>query len=452
MITTRSQQLFEQAAQHLVGGVGSGTRSPRSGWLPAPVFVRAGEGAWLTDEDGNRYLDYVMGQGPLILGHRPARVIESVTKTLQERGSLVSLAHDLEGEAAEVVTSRMPAVDLVRFSSSGTEAAMYALRFARAYTGRDLVLRFEGHYHGWSDAIHWSAHPSPDTWGDASAPSVRPGSTGIPAAVGDTLLVERWNDTEALERAFARHGERIAAVITEPILGNCGGLMPASGYLQRMRELATEAGALLIFDEVLTGFRIGLGGAQELFGIDPDLTVVAKAIGAGFPVAALGGRREVMEQAADGRTMHGGTYNSNPLVCAAVIAAGKETGAEGFYDALNARGARLADGLVEAARGVGLDACWSGVGALFQLWFSAAPPSDYREAHAIAAESPFFTLYRELRDRGVLIQPPQEGLFLSSGAHTDADIDRTLEAAADAMPAVADAKADGSVGPMGGLR
>jgi len=452
MITTRSQQLFEQAAQHLVGGVGSGTRSPRSGWLPAPVFVRAGEGAWLTDEDGNRYLDYVMGQGPLILGHRPARVIESVTKTLQERGSLVSLAHDLEGEAAEVVTSRMPAVDLVRFSSSGTEAAMYALRFARAYTGRDLVLRFEGHYHGWSDAIHWSAHPSPDTWGDASAPSVRPGSTGIPAAVGDTLLVERWNDTEALERAFARHGERIAAVITEPILGNCGGLMPASGYLQRMRELATEAGALLIFDEVLTGFRIGLGGAQELFGIDPDLTVVAKAIGAGFPVAALGGRREVMEQAADGRTMHGGTYNSNPLVCAAVIAAGKETGAEGFYDALNARGARLADGLVEAARGVGLDACWSGVGALFQLWFSAAPPSDYREAHAIAAESPFFTLYRELRDRGVLIQPPQEGLFLSSGAHTDADIDRTLEAAADAMPAVAAAKADGSVGPMGGLR
>jgi glutamate-1-semialdehyde 2,1-aminomutase len=452
MITTRSQQLFEQAAQHLVGGVGSGTRSPRSGWLPAPVFVRAGEGAWLTDEDGNRYLDYVMGQGPLILGHRPPRVIESVTKTLQERGSLVSLAHDLEGEAAEVVTSRMPAVDLVRFSSSGTEAAMYALRFARAYTGRELVLRFEGHYHGWSDAIHWSAHPSPDTWGDASAPSVRPGSTGIPAAVGDTLLVERWNDTEALERAFAQHGERIAAVITEPILGNCGGLMPASGYLQRMRELATEAGALLIFDEVLTGFRIGLGGAQELFGIDPDLTVVAKAIGAGFPVAALGGRREVMEQAADGRTMHGGTYNSNPLVCAAVIAAGTETGAEGFYDTLNARGARLADGLVEAARGVGLDACWSGVGALFQLWFSAAPPSDYREAHAIAAESPFFTLYRELRDRGVLIQPPQEGLFLSSGAHTDADIDRTLEAAADAMPAVAAAKADGSVGPMGGLR
>ncbi|HEY0389132.1 MAG TPA: aspartate aminotransferase family protein [Gaiellales bacterium] len=452
MITTRSQQLFDQAARTLVGGVGSGTRSPRSGWLPAPVFVRSGDGAWLTDEDGNRYLDYVMGQGPLILGHRPRTVIEQVTRTLEERGSLVSLAHDLEGQAAEAIVSRMPAVDLVRFSSSGTEAAMYALRFARAFTGRDLILRFEGHYHGWSDAIHWSAHPSPESWGPDDAPTVTPGSTGMPAAVGDTLVVERWNDTAALERAFAAHGDRIAAVITEPILGNCGGLMPADGYLERMRELATQAGALLIFDEVLTGFRIGSGGAQQMLGIEPDLTVLAKAIGAGFPVAALGGRREVMEQAADGRTMHGGTYNSNMLVCAAVIAACRETGAEGFYDRLNARGARLANGLVEAAQNAGMDACWSGVGALFQLWFSADPPRDYREAHAIAARSPFFSLYRELRDRRVLIQPPQEGLWLISGAHSDDDVDRTLEAAVDAMPAVAQALADGTVGPMGGLR
>jgi glutamate-1-semialdehyde 2,1-aminomutase len=452
MITTRSETLFEQAAQHLVGGVGSGTRSPRSGWLPAPVFVRSGEGAWLTDEDDNRYLDYVMGQGPLILGHRPRAVMEEVTRTLEQRGSLVSLAHDLEGEAAAAITARMPSVDLVRFSSTGTEAAMYALRFARAFTGRDLVLRFEGHYHGWSDAIHWSAHPTAETWGAAEAPTVLPGSTGIPGAVGETLLVERWNDAEALERVFQRHGDRIAAVITEPILGNCGGIMPAPGYLERMRELATDAGALVIFDEVLTGFRIGAGGAQGMFGIDPDLTVMAKAIGAGFPVAALGGTREVMEQAADGRTMHGGTYNSSPLVCAAVIAACRETGGEGFYEHLNARGARLAEGLVEAAEAAGIEACWSGVGALFQLWFSPHPPNDYREANAIVAGSPFYALYRELRDRGVLIQPPQEGLWLTSGAHTDADIDRTLEAAADAMPAVAAALAEGSVGPMGGLR
>jgi glutamate-1-semialdehyde 2,1-aminomutase len=452
MITSRSQDLFKQAAASLVGGVGSGTRSPRSGWLPAPVFVESGEGAWLTDADGNRYLDYVMGQGPLILGHRPASVIEAVTRTLNERGSLFSLAHDLEGEAAAAVVSRLPSVDLVRFSSTGTEAAMYALRFARALTGRDLVLRFEGHYHGWSDAIHWSAHPSPDTWGDPEKPSVLPGSTGIPAVVGESLLVAGWNDTAALEEAFARHGSRIAAVITEPILGNCGGIMPADGYLQRMRELSSEAGALLIFDEVLTAFRIGSGGAQELFGIEPDLTVMAKAMGAGFPVAALGGRRDVMEQAADGRTMHGGTYNSSPLVCAAVIAACAETGADGFYEDMNARGARLAEGLVSSAREAGMEACWSGIGALFQLWFSAAPPRDYREGEAIVAASPFFSLYRELRARGILIQPPQEGLWLISAAHTDADIDRTLEAASDAMPAVARDLADGVVGPMGGLR
>src|SRR5207245_6621175 len=196
---------------------------------------------------------------------------------------------------------------------------------------------------------------------------------------------------------------------------------PAPGYLERMRELTRQTGALLILDEVLTGFRIGTGGAQELLGIDPDLTVMAKAIGAGYPVAALGGRRAVMELAADGRTMHGGTYNSNLVACAAVIAAAAETGAAGFYDRLNQRGARLADGLVSCARRAGLEASWSGVGAMFQLWFSPQPPTGYREAYEVVQSSPFFTLYRELRARGILIQPPQEGLFLLSAAHTDDD-------------------------------
>ncbi len=452
MTDARSRSLFEAAGHHLVGGVGSGTRSPRSGWQPVPVFVRSGEGAWLTDEDGNRLLDFVMGQGPLILGHRPPRLIEAVTRVLNERGSLFSLASDLEAQAARSVCERVPSVDLVRFSSSGTEAAQYALRFARAHTGRPLIVRFEGHYHGWSDAIHWSAHPTPDDWGDPGSPAVVAGSTGMPAQVAESLVVARWNDAAALERVFERHGERIAAVITEPILGNCGAIMPEPGYLERMRELTREAGALLIFDEVLTGYRVGPGGAQQLLGIDPDLTVLAKAIGAGFPVAALGGRREVMEMAADGRTMHGGTYNSNPLVCAAVIAAGLETGRDGFYHELDRLGTRLADGLVSAARRSGLEACWSGVGGMFQLWFAAAPPHDYRDAYAISQQSPFFTLHRELRARGILIQPPQEGLFLTSGAHTPDDIDHMLTAADEVMPAVAEAVARGDVGPKGGLR
>jgi glutamate-1-semialdehyde 2,1-aminomutase len=450
--TARSAELYDLAAGSIAGGVGSGTRSHRSGYLPVPVFVRSGQGAHITDEDGNDFIDYVMGQGPLILGHRPPAVIDAITETLRERGSLFSLAHDLEGQAAAAVTERMPAIDLLRFGSSGTECVQYAIRFARSFTGREKILRFEGHYHGWSDAIHWSGHPGPAEWGPADAPTPAPGSAGMPAAVAGTLIIGSWNDTAALERVFAEHGSEIAAVITEPILGNCGAIMPAPGYLERMRELATEHGALLIFDEVLTGFRIAPGGAQGLFGITPDLTVLAKALGAGVPVAALGGRRDIMEMVTDGRTMHGGTYNSSPLVCAAVIAAAGVTGAPGFYDDLDARGRRLADGLVDAAAAAGVEASWSGTGGLFQLWFAPESPADYRTAHGIVQRSPFPVLFAALRERGILIQPPQEGLFLTSGAHTDADIDRTLEAAAAAMPAVAEAIERGAVGPTGGLR
>jgi glutamate-1-semialdehyde 2,1-aminomutase len=450
--TARSAELFEQAARHLAGGVGSGTRSPRSGWLPLPVFVQEGQGSRLTDVDGNSYIDYAMGLGPLILGHRPAAVIEAVTRQLNERGSLFALAHDLEGQAAAAVAERVPTIDSLRFGSSGTECVQYALRFARAFTGCEKILRFEGHYHGWSDAIHWSAHPSLEQAGPLEAPNVVPGSTGMPAGLAPTLVVAPWNDIEALERGFAEHGDELAAVITEPILGNAGGIMPAPGYLERMRSLTRERGALLIFDEVLTGFRVGRDSAQGLLDVEPDLTVLAKALGAGFPVAAVGGRSEIMELISEGKTMHGGTYNSNPLVCAAVLAAVRETGVSGFYDSLNARGERLAAGLVEAAHVAGLDACWSGVGAMFQLWFAAKPPHDYREGLEITAQSPFPTLYAELLERGVIIQPPQEGLFMMSSAHTDEDVDRTLELAAETMPLVARAVAEGRVGPAGGVR
>jgi glutamate-1-semialdehyde 2,1-aminomutase len=450
--TTRSAELFERAAEHLAGGVGSGTRSPRSGWLPLPVFVAEGSGSRLTDVDGNEYIDYAMGLGPLILGHRPPALIDAVTRVLRERGSLFALAHDLEGQAAAAVCERMPSIELLRFGNSGSECVQYALRFARAYTGREKIVRFEGHYHGWSDVIHWSAHPGLEQAGPFDQPLAVPGSSGMPAALAHTLIVAPWNDVDRLEQIFAERGHEIAAVITEPIAGNAGGIMPRHGYLERMRELTLDCGALLIFDEVLTGFRVARGGAQGLLGVTPDLTVLAKALGAGFPVAAVGGRREVMEMVTEGRTMHGGTYNSNPLVCAAVIAATAETGKPGFYDELSARGERLANGLVEAAAACGLEACWAGVGPLFQLWFAPEPPNDYREAIRSAASSPFPTLYAELLERGVLIQPPQEGLVFTSAAHTDEDIELTLERARAAMPAVANAVAEGRVGPTGGVR
>jgi glutamate-1-semialdehyde 2,1-aminomutase len=450
--TARSAKLFEEAARHLAGGVGSGTRSPRSGWLPLPIFVDHAQGAHLTDVDGNVYLDYAMGLGPLILGHRPAAVIEAVTRQITDRGSMFALAHDLEGQAAAAVAERVPSIDLLRFGNSGTECVQYALRFARAFTGREKILRFEGHYHGWSDAIHWSAHPSLEEAGPVDSPTLAPGSSGMPAVIAQTLIVAPWNDVDALERIFKEQGEEIAAVITEPILGNGGAIMPAAGYLERMRALTREFGALLIFDEVLTGFRVGPESAQGMLGLEPDLTVLAKALGAGFPVAVVGGRREIFDLVAEGRTMHGGTYNSNPLVCAAVLAASRETGAPRFYEQLNARGERLALGLVEAAQVAGLEACWSGVGALFQLWFSGEPPRDHREALGVTAKSPFPTLYAEFLERGVIIQPPQEGLFLISAAHTDEDVDQTLEVAREVMPLVARAAAEGRVGPTGGVR
>ena len=450
--TVQSQKLFEHAQKHLAGGVGSGTRSPRAGWGPAPIYVAEASGSHVTDVDGTTYIDYQMGQGPLILGHRPPELLAAVTRAINERGSHLALCHELEGQAADAVAARVPSIDLLRFGNSGTECVQYALRFARASTGRRLIVRFEGHYHGWSDAIHFSAHPDLASAGPVEHPNAVPGSTGMAGVVADSLLVLPWNDVDAVDRAFAEHGGEIAAVVTEPIMGNGGGLPPAPGYLEHLRERTRAAGSLLIFDEVLTGFRVGRECAQGLFGIEPDLTVLAKAVGGGFPVAVVGGSRSAMAVVSEGRTMHGGTYNSNPIACAAVLATMELTGRDGFYDELDARGRRLAEGLVEIARAADLEACWSGTGALFQLWFAADPPSSYREAIAIVEQSPFPTFQRELLDRGILIQPPQEGLFLISAAHSDDDVDVTLQRAAEAMPAVAVARSEGRVGPRGEVR
>ena len=433
--TDKSKQLFERAQKHFAGGVGSGTRSPASGWLPNPVYVDNGLGSHIWDVDENEYIDYLVGGGPLILGHRPKPVIEKVCQTLQERGSIFSLAHDLEIQAAEKISELIPSIELIRFDNSGTAAVQRALRLSRAYTGKTKVVRFEGHYHGWSDQIHWSNRPPLEAAGRRNAPRPIPNSNGIPEELAGTLIVLPWNDIDLLEKTIQAHKYEIACVITEPILGNTGGIMPQPGYLEAMRKLTAENDIVLIFDEVLTGFRVALGGAQEMYGIKPDLTTLAKAMAAGFAAAAVGGKKEIMDLIPKGEIMFGGTYNSNLVVTSSVVATLDELSKPGVYEKMNALGVKLAGGLVELAEKAGFPASWTGVGSMFQLWFCEQNelPRDYREAAPIIKRSPFSKLWQGLMERGVLVQPRQDNLFLLSTAHTEQDIQTTLEAAEAAL-------------------
>ena len=434
----RSVKFFQNALHHFAGGVGSGTRSPSSGWVPNPIYVDYGEGSHIWDVDGNEYVDYLLACGPLILGHRPKPVIDRVCQTIQDRGSIFALAHDLEIEASRKVCECVPSIEKLRFDNSGTSAVQRAIRIARTYTGKNKIIRFEGHYHGWSDQIHWSNRPILKEAGPPEKPIPVPDSKGIPGELAETLIVLPWNDIDLLESAIKEHKDQVACVITEPILGNTGGIMPLPGYLEGMRQLTEQNEIVLIFDEVLTGFRVALGGAQSLYGITPDLTTMAKAMAAGFPAAAVGGRNEIMDLITKGEVMYGGTYNSNPIVTSSVIATMDELRRPGHYEQMNILGERLANGLVSLAHQVGLPASWTGVGAMFQLWFCENDqlPRNYREAVPILETSPYPTFWKGLIERSVLVQPHQDNLFLLSSAHDEVDINHTLQAAEEALPAV----------------
>jgi len=429
--TDRSQSLFQEAQKFLAGGIGSGTRAPSSGWIPSPIYVDRGEGSHIWDVDGNEYIDFFAGGGPLILGHRPKPVIDRVCETIQQRGSLFSLAHDLEIEASKKICQLLPSIQKVRFDNSGTSAVQRAIRLARAYTGKTKIIRFEGHYHGWSDQIHWSNRPPLEAAGRRNAPRPIPNSNGIPEVLAETLIVLPWNDIEILEKTIEAHKHEIACVITEPILGNLGGIMPKPGYLQAMRQLTADNDIVLIFDEVLTGFRVALGCAQGMYNITPDLTTLAKAVAGGFPAAVVGGNNDIMDLISNGEIMYGGTYNTNPVVTSAVSATLTELEKPGQFERMNALGEKLANGLVEIACRNGLPACWSGVGGMFQLWFCSPDelPTDYRSAVPILKRSPYAAFWKGLMQRGILVQPRQDNLFLLSCVHSEEDIQAALSAA-----------------------
>jgi glutamate-1-semialdehyde 2,1-aminomutase len=396
-----------------------------------PVYFERGEGPYLWDVDGNRYVDFVLGYGPLIFGHAPPLIVEAIARQAG-RGTMFGAQHRLEVEAAELIASVVPGAEQVLLSGSGTEAAMVALRIARAVTGRPLVLKFEGHYHGWSDAAFVSVAVRPGISGPPERPVSVPATAGLPPAAAADVLVAPWNDVTAVRALFTAHGDRIAAVICEPLMVNGGVIPPRPGFLEELRRVTREHGSLLIFDEVVTGFRLALGGAQEHFGVRADLAVFAKAIAGGLPLSAVTGPRAILEVVGEGRPAHHGTFNGNPLAAAASIATIRHLVAEGerIYPQLFGLVGRLADGLREAAPGVTVRR----FGPVMHTSVGERPdPRDARErgpgdppAHA--------RFVGALLRRGVHAAP--RGLWYASTAHAEADIDAAVVAAAEAMAEV----------------
>ncbi len=435
--TRRTRELYERARITIPGGAGSTARLPRNGWNPYPLFMAEGRGSRIRDVDGNEYIDYLLGLGPMILGHRHPVVTRAVSDAIEEYGTCFGLPYELEIEASEKVVAAVPGIEQVRFTNSGSEAVGTAVRLARATTGRRLLVRFEGHYHGWQDTVYWSNHVDPRLAGPAEHPRPVAMGGGVPAELEDTLVVLSWNDPDSFIALMEERGEEVAAVLTEPAVFNTGCILPEPGYLELLREQTAKHGAMLIFDEVITGFRFARGGAQEWFGVNPDLTTFAKGIGGGFPVAAVGGTREAMRLIADGTYSHSGTYNANVVQCAAVSATMDVLAEPGLYERQRALGDRLGRGLKAIADDKGIDAYVEGIGTVFQLWFTDHPIRNWRDAAAYAREDVFTRWYQEMVVRGVLFHPLQfENLFVSL-VHTDADIDETLNAAEDALSVVA---------------
>jgi len=428
----RSTEIFERGKTTLVGGVNSPVRSFRSVG-GTPLVVDHAAGARLYDVDGREYLDYVCSWGALILGHAHPDVVAGVFEQAR-RGTSYGMTSPLEIELGERIIRALPSIERIRFVSSGTEATMSAVRAARAFTKRDLILKFEGCYHGHSDSFLVEAGSGLATLGISASP-------GVPEALARLTLNAPYNDLDAVEEIFAKHKGKIAAVIVEPVAANMGVAAPLAMFLEGLRQLTERDGGLLIFDEVITGFRIAHGGAQGRFGIKPDLTTLGKIIGGGLPVAAYGGRREVMEMVAPlGPVYQAGTLSGNPLAMAAGLATLPHLEGPNFYDDLGQKSARLGEGLREALREAGVAGHVNVAGSLLTLFFTSEPVMDYTDAKK-SDTARFAAFFTEMLNRGIFLPPSQfEALFVSA-AHTDADIERTIQAARESLKALGSAQA-----------
>jgi len=424
---TRSVDLFEKAKKVIPGGVNSPVRAFRSVGS-TPLFIERGEGPLVYDADGNEYIDYVGSWGPLILGHRHPQVVEALKRCLDETGTSFGAPTELETELAGMIVDAVPSVEMVRLVNSGTEAVMSALRLARGYTNRNKIVKFEGCYHGHADFLLIKAGSGALTLGVPTSPGVTAGSAA------DTINAD-YNNLITLHEIFKQEGENIAAVIVEPVAGNMGVVPPAAGFLEGLRRLTREYGSLLIFDEVITGFRLAYGGAQQLYGVTPDLTCLGKVIGGGLPVGAYGGKQEIMEQVSpSGPVYQAGTLSGNPLAVTAGIATLKILNRPGVYESLEEKSAKLAGWLADAAGEAGAEVSFNRVGSMLCVFFTGAKVMNYASACSSNTQR-YAIFFKSMLEQGIYLAPSQfEAAFISL-AHSDKELERTAEAARSAFRA-----------------
>lgn len=421
---TNSEKLYEQSKNYLAGGVSSNLRLAMK---PVPIFVKEAKGARMIDEDNNEYIDYILAYGPQILGHSHPAVVEAIKKQV-EKGQTFGTQHQGEIELAKKISEYVPCVDQVSYCSTGTEAVQLAIRLARAFTGRKKILRFDGHYHGWADTISTNSTNGSNVF-LYNNPSVAPATRGQSENALKDVIVIPWNDSEALEKTVEEYGEEIAGIITEPIMCNSGCISPKTEYLERMRELATDSGIVLIFDEVITGFRFGLGGAQEKLNITPDLVTMGKAVAGGLPLSVVGGKKEIMDLIASNEVVHMGTLNGNPLCIAAALASinylSREKGK--IYDKMKQLVNTLTSNMILLAKKYNIPLLINNQGTVFHTMFTS-----YKEVDSFykfqQRDASLFTKFTELLlEEGVAVRP--SGLWYISTEHNLKDIDETLEKA-----------------------
>jgi glutamate-1-semialdehyde 2,1-aminomutase len=420
-----NHELFQRAQKHIPGGVNSPVRAFK-GVGGDPVFFREGKGAWLTDAEGKQYVDYIGSWGPMIVGHAHPDVLNAVSEAVKH-GLGFGAPTEVETTMADLVCELVPSMELVRMVSSGTEATMSAIRLARGYTGRDKIVKFEGCYHGHADSLLVKAGSGALTLGV-------PSSAGVPAALAEHTLTLRFNDMDSVRECFEQVGDDIACIIVEPVAGNMNCIPPEPGFLEGLREVCDQYGSVLIFDEVMTGFRVALGGAQAHYAVTPDLTTFGKVIGGGLPVGAFGGKREVMEHIAPlGPVYQAGTLSGNPIAMAAGLATLNLIKQPGFHDSLSAATSKLVEGLQQAANEAGVPMTTNHVGGMFGLFFTEDKKVSYYEQVAASDQERFKKFFHAMLDRGVYLAPSAFEAGFLSAAHGDSEIAKTISAAKEAF-------------------